>query len=189
MDAPAITDLLSSLDRELWVVTAASDWRRGGLIATFVSPASIVPEMPRVCVGLAKQHHTWQLVEASNAFGLHLLGERHLEWVWAFGTRSGRDVDKLAGAATFTATTGTPLLSDALAWLDCRVETKMNTGDRTAYIASVVAGARYGTTAPLTVRRMLQLASPERRRDLEEGLRRDAAADAAAIEAWRQSMK
>ncbi len=54
--------LFARTDRELWLLTAAAGGRRGGLIATFVSQASIVPDLPRVVVGLAKQHHTWQLV-------------------------------------------------------------------------------------------------------------------------------
>src|SRR4051794_28161309 len=85
MGIGAATELLRRLDRELWLVTAGSGGRRGGLIATFVSQASIVPEMPRMIVGLAQQHHTRELVEASGAFALHLLGEDQVEWVWRFG--------------------------------------------------------------------------------------------------------
>src|SRR3712207_6985322 len=57
-----------------------SGGRRGGLIATFVNQASITPRYPRVVVGLARQHHTWELVEAAGSFVLHLLGEEHLDW-------------------------------------------------------------------------------------------------------------
>ena len=78
--------------------------------------------MPRVLIGLARQHYTWELVEASGAFALHLMGEEHLEWVWRFGLQSGRDQDKYAGLVFHTAASGSPLLRDALGWLDCRVE-------------------------------------------------------------------
>ena len=44
----------------------------GAFLATFVGQASLVPELPRVLVGLARQHHTWGLVEDSGAFALHL---------------------------------------------------------------------------------------------------------------------
>src|SRR5262249_46412561 len=57
--------LFAALDRELWLLTAAAPPRRGGLVATMVSQASLSPETPRVLVGVAKQHHTWGLVEAS----------------------------------------------------------------------------------------------------------------------------
>jgi flavin reductase (DIM6/NTAB) family NADH-FMN oxidoreductase RutF len=188
MNAAAVTAVLGQLDRELWLVTAAAGDRHGGLIATFVSAASIVPQMPRMMVGIAKQHHTWELIEASHAFGLHLLSEEQVEWVWCFGLRSGRDTDKLAGLTTKIGTTGTPLLVDALAYLECRVETCLDTGDRTVYLAKVLDGGQATAKAPLTIHRLLQLAPPERMRELKEQLDRDAAVDAAAIHAWRSSV-
>ena len=178
--------LFAQLDRELWLVTAAAGPRRGGLIATFVSQASLVPELPRVLVGLAKQHHTRGLVEASNAFGLHLLDEAHCDWVWRFGLRSGRDGDKLEGLAVTTAATGSLLLTEAPGWLDCRVEARLDTGDRTVYLAEVVAAMLSRPGPPLTVKRALQLAPPEQMRELKEQITRDSAVEAAAIRAWRQ---
>src|SRR5438552_19066913 len=100
MNPTAVAQLLARVDRELWLIIAATAERRGGLIATFVSNASIVPESPRLLIGLAKQHHTHQLIEASGVFAAHLLGEQHLDWVYRFGLESGRDTDKLAGLAT-----------------------------------------------------------------------------------------
>src|SRR5436309_14934731 len=138
MHAATASALFAQVDRQLWLVTAAAGACRGGLIATFVSEASIVPDLPRVVVGLARHHHTWELVEASGAFALHLLGEEQLPWVWQFGLQSGRDADKLAGLAVRSGSTGSPLLSDALRWLDCRVEARRETGDRTLYLAEVV---------------------------------------------------
>jgi flavin reductase (DIM6/NTAB) family NADH-FMN oxidoreductase RutF len=179
------TDLIAPYNREVWVLTAAADGRRGGLVTTFVCEASIVPELPRVLVGIAKQHYTWQLIEASNAFALHLLGEDHLDWVWRFGLRSGRDIDKLAGLATTAGTTGSPILTDALAWIDCRVEARMDIGDRTVYLAEQVSAKLLRSDPCLTARRMLQLAPPERKRELADQMQRDIATDGAAIRAWR----
>src|SRR5437764_15260882 len=122
MDATAASTLFACLDPPLWLVTAAADGRRGGLIATFVSEASIAPDLPRVLVGLARQHHTWELVEASGAFALHLLGEDRLDWVWRFGLQSGRSRDKFEGLEAGAAATGSPVLEGAVGWLDCRVE-------------------------------------------------------------------
>jgi flavin reductase (DIM6/NTAB) family NADH-FMN oxidoreductase RutF len=186
MDADASAALFAELDRELWLLTAAAGGRRGGLIATFVSQASLVPELPRVLVGLAKQHHTWGLVEGSGAFALHLVDEPHLDWVWRFGLHSGRDGDKLEGLATQPGATRSPLLTGAPGWLDCRVEARLDTGDRTVYLAEVVDARLSRPGAPLTVKRLLQLAPPEYLRELKEQLARDSAVDAAAIRAWRQ---
>ena len=75
MNSAAASTLFRRLDPEIWVVTARDGARQGGLIATFVSQASIVPELPRMILGIARQHHTWALIEASGAFALHLIGE------------------------------------------------------------------------------------------------------------------
>jgi flavin reductase (DIM6/NTAB) family NADH-FMN oxidoreductase RutF len=179
--------LFARTDRELWLLTAAADGRRGGLIATFVSQASIVPDLPRVVVGLAKQHHTCQLVEASGAFALHLLSEEHLHWVWRFGLNSGRDIDKLAGLPVTTGATGSPILTGSLGWLDCRVEARLDSGDRTVYLAEVVRAELRRDDPPLTARRAIEMAPPVQLRELKDQMARDIGIDEAAIRAWRAS--
>jgi flavin reductase (DIM6/NTAB) family NADH-FMN oxidoreductase RutF len=176
-----------SLNREIWIVTSQANDRRNGLVATFVLGPSIVPELPRACVALAQYHFTRKLIEESRAFALHLIGAQHLEWVWRFGLTSGHDVDKFAGLTPKTAMTGSPILTGALAWMDCRVETQCDTGDRTLYVAEVVEASPPPTESPMTFGQMLKLASPDRLRLLDELLQRGRDIDAAAILAWRQS--
>jgi flavin reductase (DIM6/NTAB) family NADH-FMN oxidoreductase RutF len=188
MDATAASTLFACLNRELWLVTARAGGRRGGLIATFVSEASIVSDLPRVLVGLAKQHHTWGLVEESGALALHLLGEENLELVWRFGLQSGRDVDKFAGLNVRTAVTGSPLLDAAIGWLECRVETSLDVGDRTIYLAEVVQGSVTHFALPLTTRRMLELAPPDKLAELKHQRHIDSYCDAEAIRAWRERL-
>jgi flavin reductase (DIM6/NTAB) family NADH-FMN oxidoreductase RutF len=161
--------------------------RRSGLIATFVSEASIVTDLPRVLVGLGKHHHTRDLVESSGAFALHLLAERNLDWVWHFGLQSGRDTDKFAGLRVRQGPTGSPLLDDGIGWLDCRVETRMDTGDRTLYLAEVVQGQVTHFAPPLTQRRLLELAPPHCLIELKRLRHLDSYVDAGAIRAWRQT--
>jgi flavin reductase (DIM6/NTAB) family NADH-FMN oxidoreductase RutF len=180
-------DVFRILDRELWLLTVSSGPRRGGLIATFVSQASLVPELPRILIGLANQHHSRALVEEAGGFALHLLGDEHLDWVWRFGLQSGRDADKLAGLSSRIGTSGQPILTDALAWLECRVESRMATGDRTVYLAEVLDGALSRPGPFLTLHRMLDLAPGDRRDQLRLQMSRDIAIDAAAIRSWRSA--
>ena len=184
---PATTaKLFARLDRELWLITSASAVRQsGGLIATFVSQASIVPELPRLLIGLAKQHHTCQLIEASSVFVAHLLGEQHLDWVYRFGLQTGRNADKLAGLTLRPGVGGVPVLTDALGWLECRVEARLDSGDRTLFLAEVVDGTLTDQEPLLTMQRFLQLAPADKLQQLKAALVRDAAVDAAAITAWR----
>ena len=189
MDLTAASTLIAWLDRELWLVTAQAGPRRGGLIATFVNQATIVPDMPRMLVGLARPHYTWELVEASGAFALHLLGEQHLELVWRFGLKSGRDLDKLEGLRVCYEATGSPLLLDVIGSLDCRVEARLDGGDRTVYLAEVVQGQVTHFAPPLTFKRLLELAPPEHLAELKRQRLHDSHADAVAIRAWRQQSR
>src|SRR5262245_38191132 len=91
------SEVFRTIARELWLLTVSAGPRRGGLIATFVTQASLVPELPRILIGLANHHHSRALVDEVGAFALHLLGEEHLDWVWRFGLHTGHSVDKLAG--------------------------------------------------------------------------------------------
>lgn len=186
MDETAPATLLAWLDHEIWIVTAQADSKRGGLIATHVSTASIVPEMPRMLVGITKHHHTWSLIEGSGKFALHLLHEGNLDWVWNFGLRTGRDHDKLFGLPVETSTLGNPVLRDTVGWLDCRVETSLDIGDRTVYLAEVNEGTIGDYIQPLTMRRLLELAPPEMLSKMKHQRHVDSGVDAAVIEAWRK---
>ncbi|HVW00685.1 MAG TPA: flavin reductase family protein [Planctomycetaceae bacterium] len=187
MDAPAISRYLSQLDRELWIITAAHAGQRSGLVATFVQRASIVPECPRLLIGLANTHYTCELIEQSRVFAAHLIAARQLEHVWRFGTARGRDADKFEGLELREGQTGAPLLADALMCLECRVETQMSTGDRIVYLAEVVEGIIQGAESPLTTGGMIVEASPEHLQLLRAQMERDATRDAEAIAQWRAS--
>jgi len=172
-------------DPPLWLVTSADGTAGGGLIATFVVRASIVPSLPRMVVGIAKHHHTWGLIESSGGFALHLLRPEQHDLVWHFGLQSGAEADKLAGLKIETTPGGQPRLAEALAWLDCRVEARLDSGDRTVYVAAVEDGGTTAEAAPMTVKSVYNSAEPEQRALLDRFLAQDGELDAAAIRAWR----
>lgn len=186
MASSSFAELTRAIDAPLWIVTACAEGRNGGLLATFVMPASIVETLPRVLVGIGKRHQTWELIESRGAFALHLLGEEHLDLALRFGLESGRDVDKFAGLPFESGPTGSPILRDALGWADCRVEERMDTGDRTVYLAEVVDCRPPRGGSPLTVQDWLPRLSDEQRALLAERRTRDADEDLRAILAWRK---
>ena len=187
MSAESIERVLSRLNPELWLVTAAADGRCGGLIATFVTRAAIVAEAPRVAAGFAVRHHTWELIEASGRFCAHLLPQDAADLVIRFGTRSGHAVDKFADFTAALSPGGCPLVQEALSWLDCRVEARLPTGDRTIYLAEVTAGEVLREGEPLQLSDLPGLLPPETLALMEAQYRRDAEADAAAIAARRKA--
>jgi flavin reductase (DIM6/NTAB) family NADH-FMN oxidoreductase RutF len=186
MNVAQLSHIWAEVNPVVWLVTSRYGNASGGLIATFVNQASIVPDCPRIVVGLSRQHHTNSLVDKSGAFAVHLVDEKHLEWVWRFGLQSGGKVDKLQGIDHQVRATGSPILMEARCWLDCRVEARLNTGDRTLYLAEVVdADQRVGSPI-LTVQRLLQLAPADKLQLLNELHERDEKVDAQAIQTWRK---
>lgn len=179
-------DLLDTVvDPVLWVVTARFGDEQSGLIATFVQNASLVPALPRMLAAIAKHHYTWNLIENSQSFALHLVGETRLEWVDRFGLHSGRMSDKFTALQTTRGTTGSPLLEDAILWMECRIETSLDIGDRTVYLAEVLNVGTGVDDTPLRLKRMLEHLPEHQRSELRRMTANDIALDAAAISAWR----
>jgi flavin reductase (DIM6/NTAB) family NADH-FMN oxidoreductase RutF len=186
VDADAFCEVFDSLDREIWLITARAGDRQSGLIASYVSRASLVPTIPRVTIGLAKHHFTHELIQKSKAFCMHLIDEDHIDWVWHFGIPSGREIDKLRGLETFASVTGSPILAGAMAWLDCRVQAQMDTGDRMVYLAEALDARMVQTTTPLTLKRVLDLAPADKLRQMNLAVERDIDLDRTAILEWRR---
>jgi len=186
MDIVQIRKVYDQLDPPVWLVTAAHGSSRGGMIATTVTQASIVESKPRQLITMNKRHNTHALIEASGTFAMHLIDESQLDLVWRFGLQSGRDIDKLSGVQFQEGETGSPLLTQALAWLECRVEARLDSGDRTIYLAAVVAGKLLRSDAPLTNRRLFELAPLDKQQTMREQYDEDARLDALAIQQWRE---
>lgn len=186
MDATAAATLFAWLDREIWLLTAQANGQASGLIATSVSPASINPDCPRMQVALARQHLTWELVAASRAFALHLLTKDNMDLVWRFALQSGRDIDKFAGLGVTTAATGSPILTNTVGWLDCRVEASLDVGDRTIHVAAVVEGQVTHFAAPLTEQELLAQAPAPLLTQLQRRKHQDSHREYAALRAWRE---
>jgi flavin reductase (DIM6/NTAB) family NADH-FMN oxidoreductase RutF len=180
-----IEQVFENIDREVWIVTAASGSQRGGLVATWVSQASIDRKYPIVLAGIAPNHFTAELIDSSEAFGLHLITAGHVHHAWNFGIGSGRDRDKLAGIEISAMETGSPILSECLAWLDCRVFAAHRTGDRTYYWADVVAGEMASSGSPLTESQLIHLATDEQKQMLRRGRDADIAIQRPQQQAWR----
>ncbi len=141
--------LLSLFWTPIVSVTAAVGGRRSGQIAVSVHGASIVPQRPRLTIGLWKGNLTHELVGASGACAVHLLRADQDQLVYHLGMRSGYDLDKLATLEHSTGDTGAPLLGDCLAVFECRVLNRMDAGDHTVFLAEIVRSEIRGDGDPL----------------------------------------
>jgi flavin reductase (DIM6/NTAB) family NADH-FMN oxidoreductase RutF len=92
-----------------------------------------------------------------------------LEILMTLGGRSGRDGDKLGGFRTKVGVTGSPILLDALTYVEGRVVASMDTGESTVYVADVVAAERLNGGGRLGIGEAWQKLPPQWIIDYEAG--------------------
>ena len=172
----------------MWIITAAVGGRRGGLTATWVSPASIDRERPVLLAGIAPDHFTAELIDASGGFAAHLLRVDQAAVAWNFARDSSRDRDKLAGLTTNDTPGGSPVLADCLAWCDCRVLARYDAGDRLFYWADVLSAQQVGSGPPLCEQALIHSLTDEERQALIASRQADIARQRPLHEAWRRAL-
>jgi flavin reductase (DIM6/NTAB) family NADH-FMN oxidoreductase RutF len=147
MSVDGIRDTLRRLWSPVLAITSTDGSRINGQIAVTGLPASIVPEAPRVLVELWKANLTHDMVRASGVLAVHLLPATpkealsvSLSLVRTLGMRSGRDEDKMAGLPLSQGVTGSPILTDALSYVEARVVATLDGDEMTVFLGDVVAG-------------------------------------------------
>jgi len=148
LDPVAFKEALSRFASGVTIVTTRHDTGLHGLTVSAFTSVSADP--PRVLVSLGNATESRPLIEKSGNFAVHILGREHV----ALGLRFAKLVpgldDPFEGLAHRAEQTGAPVLSDCLAWLDCRVETVLPVGAHTVVIGAVEAlGHAQGAPDPV----------------------------------------
>lgn len=130
-------DLLRCFAAGVTLVTAGrGDDVHGLTVSAF---ASVSAEPPLVTVILDARHTVQGFLRDDGApFAVNILAEDQEELSQAFAFRPPQARFEL-GSWT-TAVTGAPILSDALAWLDCTVEGRHPAGSHVVFVGRVRAG-------------------------------------------------
>ena len=131
--------VMSRWSSGITVITASHEGRIHGMVASSFCSVSSDPLLVLFCAD--HRTRTFPLVEAAGAFAVNILSEPQEDTFRVFaGWKGEPDADKFAGLAVQTATTGAPILSDSLAWFDCRVHASYPGGNtHTIFVGEVVA--------------------------------------------------
>jgi len=131
-------DALRLFPAGVTVVTILSGGRTHGL--TVAAFASISPSPPLVGVFIDHQHGAHAMLQAPGAsFAVNVLAEDQRALAERFAWAP--DGERFAAGGWRTAVTGAPVLADALAWLDCTIDSRHAAGDHSLYVGLVVASA------------------------------------------------
>jgi flavin reductase (DIM6/NTAB) family NADH-FMN oxidoreductase RutF len=160
-DPKLFKDVLSHFASGVTVVTTTVDGVPHGLTVSAFSSVSMAP--PRVLVCLGNETDSKPLVERAACFAVHILGREHAGLGPRFAKLGADASDPFTGIAHRSERTGAPIMSECLAWLDCRVESVLAVGDHTIFVGAVEAAGRGAVAGEpvLYYRRAWRVLDPE----------------------------
>ncbi len=130
---------LGRISGGLYIITAHKGDINGAMLASWVSQASFKPL--GLTIAVAKDRAIESLMQVSDRFVLNILEEGNYQALMKhFLKRFPPGADRFEGVNTQTATNGSPILTDALAYVECKVESRMELSDHWIVYASVDAG-------------------------------------------------
>ena len=138
-----IAALFRQLTLGVYVVGVAHEEQRDAFTAAWIMQASFDPLL--LALSINPDNASYPLLHAGRGFTVSVLRQGQLELARRFGTRSGRDQDKLAGLGWRPGRNGAPILDDAVAYFDCVLTETMRSGDHELALGRVVDG---GVLAP-----------------------------------------
>ncbi|MCP1336095.1 flavin reductase family protein [Futiania mangrovi] len=115
-----------------------------GITANSFSSVSLEPPLVLWC--LDKGSERFARFDAADHFAVNVLGAHQQDLSSAFASY---EHDAFPETPVETWETGAPILTDTLASLDCRIETRVDAGDHVVYIGRVLRLETRGDTPPL----------------------------------------
>jgi 3-hydroxy-9,10-secoandrosta-1,3,5(10)-triene-9,17-dione monooxygenase reductase component len=132
-DPCSFRDALGRFATGVAFITAAPDGEPAGLIVNSLASVSLEPQL--VSFSPSRSSLTWQRMRRTGRFGVSVLGRRHESFARR-ATPAG--ADRFVGLDWRTGPRGAPLLSDALATLECEIVAEHPAGDHTIVVGEVI---------------------------------------------------
>jgi flavin reductase (DIM6/NTAB) family NADH-FMN oxidoreductase RutF len=146
-NVPGWAAALGRVPSGLFVVTVRHGRRETGMLASWVQQCSFDP--PQVSVAVRRDREVIAWLTPGAALTVNVLDATQTDMIVHFGRGfplgapafEGLDVERPDGAP--------PVLSDSLAYLECRVVERLPAGDHDLFIARVVGGRVLGEGQPM----------------------------------------
>ncbi|ESA33434.1 flavoprotein [Leptolyngbya sp. Heron Island J] len=130
---------LGRISSGLYIITAAKGEVTSAMLASWISQASFKPL--GFTIAVAKDRAIESLMQVGDTFVLNILEEgNHLPLMKHFLKRFPPGADRFAGIRTRPAKNKSPILADALAYLECKVTTRMELTDHWLVYCTVEDG-------------------------------------------------
>jgi len=130
---------LGRISGGLYIITAQKGEIKSAMLASWVSQASFKPL--GLTIAVAKDRAIESLMQVGDKFVLNVLEEGNYQGLMKhFLKRFAPGADRFAGVKTQAAENGSPILTDALAYIECHVVTRMECSDHWIIYSTVDNG-------------------------------------------------
>jgi flavin reductase (DIM6/NTAB) family NADH-FMN oxidoreductase RutF len=139
MPAQPLSQIALALGRiptGLYIVTTIAAGRPIGFVGSLLVQVGFEP--PTVCVAIAKDRGHLAAVRAAGSFGVSVLDPASDKLMGRFFKRYPPESGPFDGLAHARAKAGSPVLDEALAWIECRVTGEHETGDHVVVFGEVI---------------------------------------------------
>ncbi|HTF11258.1 MAG TPA: flavin reductase family protein [Asanoa sp.] len=134
VEALRMRQVLGHFPSGVTVVTGSDGGGPAGFACQSFHALSLDP--PLVCFCVGRSSTTWPRIRASGRFAVNILGVGHEQLSRAFARSGG---DKFDGVDWSPSPLGSPLLAEAVAWVDCRIGDVYAGGDHEIVVGAVTA--------------------------------------------------
>jgi flavorubredoxin/flavin reductase (DIM6/NTAB) family NADH-FMN oxidoreductase RutF len=130
---------IGRLSGGLYIITARKGELNSAMLASWVAQASFKPL--GVTIAVAKDRAIESLMHVGDTFVLNVLEEGNYSHLMRhFLKRFAPGEDRFAGVETQPASNGSPILTEALAFLECQVTSRLDAGDHWIVYSTVENG-------------------------------------------------
>ena len=144
MDDAAKKTALRMIPYGIYVLTAEdADGRTAGATVNWVTQTAFNP--PLVAVGVKADSESYEVVKAAGKFALNMLGKGQQGVAFGFFKPAKREGNTLSGEPIHPGTTGTPILENAIAAVECEVREIIEIGDHHVVVGEVIEAAVHKT--------------------------------------------
>lgn len=147
MSAPAYDAALGQVPSGIFILTVGTGDRATGMLASWVMQAGFEP--PTISVAVKQGRYVCDWLTEGQPFVLNMVGDGQKQFLKHFAKGFEPGQPAFEGIATSKCRTGVPMLTEAIAHLECEPAEHVDSGDHRVFLARVVRGAADGETGPM----------------------------------------
>lgn len=150
MNAEEVKKAVYCFTYGVYIITTRCGAETAAMTAVWVSQVSKDPV--NLVVALTPESATTKMVLVSRIFAVNVLRRDQRDLAYAMGRVTSSEVDKFKGIHTTSGVTGAPVMTDALAYLECKLTSQLDAGSHLIVVGEVIDGSVLRDSEPAIYR-------------------------------------